>query len=58
LGLDVAYSGVGLWGRNYTLKYPTEMNYALVPHAGKWDKAGIWTESDKFNEPVEAGAFF
>ncbi|MBC7399435.1 MAG: hypothetical protein H7289_05775 [Mucilaginibacter sp.] len=54
LGLDIAYSGVGLWGRNYTLKYPTEMNYALIPHAGKWDKAGIWTESDKFSEPMIA----
>lgn len=54
LGLDIAYSGVGLWGRNYKLKYPTEMDYALVPHAGKWDKAGIWTESDQFNEPLSA----
>lgn len=58
LGLDVAYSGVGLWGRNYTLKYPTEMNYALVPHAGKWDKAAIWTESDNFNEPLETNILF
>ena len=58
LGLDIAYSGVGLWGRNYSLKYPTEMNYALIPHAGKWDKAGIWTESDKFNEPLQTGALF
>jgi alpha-mannosidase len=56
LGLDIAYSGVGLWGRNYILKYPTEMNYALIPHAGKWDKAGIWTESTKFNEPLMAVA--
>ncbi|WP_214072843.1 glycoside hydrolase family 38 C-terminal domain-containing protein [Mucilaginibacter sp. dw_454] len=54
LGVDIAYSGVGLWGRNYTLKYPTEMNYALIPHAGKWDKAGIWTESTRFNEPLSA----
>jgi alpha-mannosidase len=54
LGLDVAYSGVGLWGRNYTLKYPTEMNYALIPHAAKWDKAGVWTESTRFNEPLKA----
>lgn len=54
LGLDIAYSGVGLWGRNYTLKYPTEMTYALIPHAGKWDKAAIWTESTRFNEPLSA----
>ncbi|MFD2873086.1 glycoside hydrolase family 38 C-terminal domain-containing protein [Mucilaginibacter ximonensis] len=54
LGLDIAYSGIGLWGRNYTLKYPTEMDYALIPHAGKWDKASIWTESTRFNEPLLA----
>ncbi len=54
LGLDIAYSGVGLWGRNYTLKYPTRMDYALIPHAGRWDNAGIWTESDKFNEAMTA----
>ena len=54
LGLDIAYSGVGLWGRNYTLKYPSEMNYALVPHAGKWDKAAVWTESTRFNEQLSA----
>jgi alpha-mannosidase len=58
LGLDVAYSGAGLWGRNYTLKYPTEMKYALIPHACKWDKAGIWTESTKFNEPLTATMFY
>jgi alpha-mannosidase len=54
LGLDVAYSGIGLWGRNYTLKYPTQIKYALVPHAGKWNKAGIWTESTQFNEELIA----
>jgi alpha-mannosidase len=57
LGLDIAYSGVGLWGRNYKLTYPTDINYALIPHAGKWDKAGIWTESTKFNEPLTATVF-
>lgn len=54
LGLTIAYSGIGLWGRNYTIKYPTEMSYALIPHAGKWDKSGIWTEGTKFNEPMAA----
>ncbi len=52
LGLDIAYSGVGLWGRNYSLSSSTHINYALIPHAGKWDNAGIWTESTKFNEPL------
>jgi alpha-mannosidase len=54
LGLTISYSGVGLWGRNYTIKYPTEMNYALIPHSGKWDKSGIWTEGTRFNEPMVA----
>ncbi|RCH55195.1 hypothetical protein DJ568_08385 [Mucilaginibacter hurinus] len=54
LGLTLQYSGVGLWGRNYKIDGPTVVNYALVPHAGKWDKAGIWSESVKWNEPLVA----
>ena len=52
LGLTVQYSGIGLWGKNYSITGPTEVNYALVPHGGKWDMAGIWTESDRWNEPL------
>ncbi len=52
LGLTVQYSGVGLWGKNHRIIGPTELNYALVPHAGKWDQAGIWTASDRWNEPL------
>jgi alpha-mannosidase len=52
LGLTVQYSGDGLFYRNYTLEGPTEMNYAIVPHAGKWDKAGIWTDGTRWNEPM------
>ena len=54
LGLTLQYSGIGLWGRNYRITGPTEVNYALVPHAGKWDQAGIWTASDCWNEPLVA----
>ncbi|RYE18714.1 MAG: hypothetical protein EOP51_21355, partial [Sphingobacteriales bacterium] len=54
LGLTLQYSGVGLWGRNYKIDGPTVINYSLVPHAGKWDKAGLWTESTKWNEPLVA----
>ena len=49
LGLTLSYSGVGLWGRNYKITGPTNVHYALVPHAGKWDKSGIWTEGTKWN---------
>jgi alpha-mannosidase len=54
LGLTVQYSGNGIFYRNYTLNGPTELNYALLPHAGRWDKAGIWTEGTKWNEPLIA----
>jgi alpha-mannosidase len=52
LGLDIQYSGMGLWGRNYTINGPAAVHYALLPHAGKWDKAGVWADATKWNEPL------
>lgn len=52
LGLTVQYSGSGLWGREYGISRPTEIRYALVPHSGKWDEAGISAESAAWNEPL------
>lgn len=52
LGLTLEYSGVGLWGRNYKITGPTNVHYAVIPHAGKWDRSGIWTEGTKWNEPL------
>src|SRR5690606_1590217 len=52
LGLTIQYSGQGLWGRDYRITHPTEINYALVPHEGKWDNAGIWIENASWNEPL------
>lgn len=54
LGMNIQYSGVGLWGRNYTIAGPTQINYALVPHAGKWDEGHISTEGVNWNEPLLA----
>jgi alpha-mannosidase len=54
LGLNVQYSGAGLWGRNHTLTGANTMRYALVPHAGKWDQAGIPNEALSWNEPAVA----
>jgi alpha-mannosidase len=54
LGLTVQYSGIGVFGRDYTLTAPSELSYALIPHAGKWDRAGIWTASAHWNEPLLA----
>lgn len=53
-GLTVQYSGIGLWGRNYSITGPTEMQYAIIPHRNTWDKSGIWTEAEKWNEPLIA----
>ena len=54
LGLTMQYSGTGLWGRNYRINGPTEVNYSLIPHTGKWDKGKIWTEGVNWNEPLLA----
>jgi alpha-mannosidase len=52
LGLTVQYSGGGLFGRNYTLTGPTELNYALIPHEGTWDRAGIARYEAQWEEPL------
>ena len=54
LGLTIQYSGKALWGRDYKITGPTTLHYALVPHAGKWDKAGISNLSNQWNEPLIA----
>jgi alpha-mannosidase len=54
LGLDLQYSGMGLWGLDYKINGPTSINYALIPHAGKWDKSGVWTDGTKWAEPLIA----
>nr|WKN34626.1 glycoside hydrolase family 38 C-terminal domain-containing protein [Tunicatimonas sp. TK19036] len=52
LGLNLQYSGKGLWGRDYKITGPSQVHYAIVPHQGTWKDAGIWTESTKWNEPL------
>ena len=52
LGLTLQYSGIGLWGRDYSLRGPTEVKYALQPHVGNWEQAGLWAENDRWNEPL------
>ena len=52
LALTVQYSGNGIFYRDYKIDGSTEMNYAWIPHAGKWDQAGIWAEGTKWNEPL------
>jgi alpha-mannosidase len=43
-----------LWGRNYRITEPLDVNYAIIPHAGSWDHAEMWTESDSWNQPLVA----
>lgn len=52
LGLDIQYSGMGLWGRNYTVDGPTKIHYAILPHAGTWEQGHISIENNKWNEPL------
>jgi len=54
LGLVLQYSGIGLWGRRYGITGPTTVNYALIPHRGRWDRAGISGESAAWSEPLLA----
>jgi alpha-mannosidase len=52
LGLTLQYSGIGLWGMNYAITGPLHVQYALIPHQGKWDAAGIGTKNNEWNEPL------
>jgi len=52
LGLTVQYSGNGIFYRNYRIDGPTEIHYALLPHADRWDRAGVEAASMRWNEPL------
>jgi len=52
LGLDLQYSGMGLWGRNYTIDGPSEIHYAIVPHIGNWEQGNIPAQNMQWNEPL------
>lgn len=56
LGLTTQYSGKGLWGRNYTIKNNTQINYQLLPHKGNWQQAGVSDQNTKIKEPLYAVA--
>ena len=54
LGLVLAYAGKGLWDRTYSLAAPSEVRYAFMPHGGTWDRARVWGEDCRWNEPMLA----
>lgn len=53
LGLTLQYAGRALWGRNYDITGPTEVNYAIVPHKGNWETGGISNEETRWCEPLQ-----
>ena len=57
LGITTQYSGVGLWGRNYSLTGPTEFSYAILPHKGKWDESNIWAANTNWNNSMPSILF-
>lgn len=54
LGLTVQYAGVGLWGRNYKTDSATNLHYALIPHANKWNIAAVNAKAEQWNTPLLA----
>lgn len=52
LGFTLQYIGRALWGRHYNVEGPTEIKYAIVPHAGEWDHGKISREETKWCEPL------
>ncbi|MEH6305459.1 glycoside hydrolase family 38 C-terminal domain-containing protein [Olivibacter sp. CPCC 100613] len=54
LALNVQYVGKGLWGRDYCLDGPTELNYSLLPHQGNWAKAALWQMNEVVTNPLQS----
>ncbi len=52
LALTAQYSGGGLWGRDYTITAPLDMQFAFRPHRGAWDKADVERTSRMRAEPL------
>ncbi|MDR0792292.1 MAG: glycosyl hydrolase [Chitinophagaceae bacterium] len=52
LGLNLQYSGYGLWGRDYTIAEPSEIRYAIVPHEGNYESGNVAEINDEWNEPL------
>lgn len=52
LALTAMYSGVGLWGRDYTITRPLHFRFALLPHKGLWDEANLEQQRVCWNEPL------
>ena len=55
LGLVLSYiEPYGLWDKHYMVSGPSEIHYSIIPHAGAWDQAHLWSENSKWSEPLLA----
>ena len=54
LALTMAWSGYGLWEAFYPMNTVSEFNYAVLPHSGKWNDAGLSSINASWNEPMVA----
>lgn len=52
LALNTQYSGKGLWGRNYSLKGATIINYRLLPHKNDWREMLV-EENASLSNPLQ-----
>lgn len=54
IGLTAQYSGLGLWEKQYNIKEPLHIKYAIIPHKGNWEEAQISQVNNHWNEPLLA----
>ena len=52
LGLTTQYSGIGLFGADYFAQGPTNLSYAIFPHAGNWKTGAVVGASEDYNKPL------
>lgn len=52
LGLILGWSGAGMWNHVYQFHGKHHVRYALLPHVGPWDQAGIWQSNTCWAEPL------
>ena len=57
LGLTLQYTGQGLWGRNYPVKGPTQVRFAIVPHGADGVAAIGECRRSSYNEPLQVNLF-
>lgn len=52
--LTLQYSGPGLWGMDYGIKGPLDVDFSIIPHGAGHGADVMADEADRFNEPLQA----